>query len=215
MKNKIERPLAVYLRVSTEKQELETQRLAIEKWLKAKGLSWSDVDYLFEEIESGKEDQRPQFKKLHMMVKEGKIKAIIVFELSRLSRRMRTLVDFLYDCVDNNVSVYSIRESFFSEWMKDPKARAIIVGLLGILYELERQFISERTKAGLERAKRMGKKIGGQFKLSEKEQKELVRMYREGVPIARIARRFGVGRTTVYRYLRRAGVLVKKSAKGT
>ena len=94
-----------------------------------------------------------------------------------------------------------------SDWLRDPKGRTIIVGLLSILYDLERQLISERTKAGLERARREGKKIGRKFKLSERDVRELVRMYREGVPIARIARRLGVSRQTVYNYLKRKNVL--------
>jgi len=213
-RRKIQGPVAVYLRVSTEKQDLETQKLAIEKWLKSRGLKWRDLDYVFEEIETGKEDARPQFRRLWSLVKEGKIGTVIVFELSRLSRRMRTLVDFLYDCAEGNVQVVSVRESFFNEWMRDPKARTIIVGLLGILYELEQQFISERIKVGLERARREGKKIGGQFKLSKKEQQELVKMYKEGMPIARIARRFGVSRMMVYRYLQRAGIKPKGEESG-
>ena len=66
--------------------------------------------------------------------------------------------------------------------------------------------ISERTKAGLARAKAQGKHIGRRPKLSKMEIKELVRMYREGVPIKRIAEKFGVSRQTVYNYLRREGI---------
>ncbi|RLE79283.1 MAG: hypothetical protein DRJ52_08745 [Thermoprotei archaeon] len=213
MKNKIERPLAVYIRVSTKKQELENQLIAIEEWLKVRGLSWEDIDYKFEDVESGAEDRRPGFQELWRLVREGRVKSIIVFEISRLSRRQRTLIDFLYDCVEKGTMIYSVKESYLSEWLKDPKGRTIIVGLLSILYDLERQLISERTKAGLARARAQGKKIGGQFKLSEKEVKELIRLYKEGVPIRRIARRFGISRATVYRYLRRAGIQL--GSKGT
>ena len=71
--------------------------------------------------------------------------------------------------------------------------------------------ISERTKAGLARAKIQGKKVGGQFKLSNREVKELIKLYKEGVPIKRIAERLGVNRVTIYRYLKRADVLKKNS----
>ncbi|RLE85041.1 MAG: hypothetical protein DRJ67_09545 [Thermoprotei archaeon] len=202
----IEKPLAVYLRVSTEKQDLETQKLAIENWLRSRGLSWLDVDYYLEEVESGREDMRPNFRQLWDLVKEGKVRSIVVYELSRLSRRMRTLVDFLYDCSERGIAVYSVRESYFNEWMRDPRARAIIVGLLGILYELERQFISERTKAGLARARAQGKHIGKKPKLSERDILLMRRMLEEGVPIARIARRLGVARSTIYRYMARLGL---------
>ena len=201
----VERPIAVYVRVSTRKQEAENQLIAIGEWLKARGLSWGDVDYRFEDVETGKEDRRPGFQELWRLVRGDRIKSIVVFEVSRLSRRQRTLIDFLYDCVEKGVMIYSVKESYLTDWLRDPKGRTIIVGLLSILYDLERQLISERTKAGLERARREGKKIGGQYKLSGREQKELLRLRREGVPVARIARRLGVSRATVYRYLKRLG----------
>jgi len=203
----IERPLAVYVRISTQKQDLETQRLAIENWLKARGLSWLDVDHYFEEVESGREDLRPQFQELWRLVREGKVRSVVIYELSRLSRRMRTLVNFLYDCAERGVAVYSVREAFLSEWMRDPRARTIIVGLLGILYELERQFISERTRAGLAKARAQGKHIGRRPKLSERDILLLKRMVEEGVPVARMARRLGVSRQTVYRYLHKLNLM--------
>ena len=139
-------------------------------------------------------------------MKEGKVGTIVVAELSRLSRRMRTLVNFLYDAFDNNVMVVSVREGWLEEAMRNEIVRPIIISVFGTLYELERKMISERTKAGLARAKREGKHIGHPFKLGKKEVDIMVRLYKEGVPITRIAQRLGVSRVTVYRYLRRHGV---------
>jgi len=202
---KLERPIAVYIRVSTRKQETENQIISIREWLKVRGLNWDEIDYKFEDVETGKEDRRPGFQELWKLVKEERVKSIVVFEVSRLSRRQRTLINFLYDSIDRGVTIYSVKESYLSDWLRDPKGRTIIVGLLSILYDLERQLISERTKAGLERARKEGKKLGRRFKLSKSEEKELVRLYKEGVPIRRIARRFGVSRQTVYNYLKRMG----------
>ncbi|MGC8970032.1 MAG: recombinase family protein, partial [Conexivisphaera sp.] len=134
----LERPLAVYLRVSTRKQETENQSIAIEGWLSSRGLSWGDVDYRLEDVESGTEDQRSGFQELWRLVKEGRVHGVLVFEISRLSRRQRTLIDFLYDCVERGITVYSVKESYLAEWLREPRARAIVVGLLSILYDLER-----------------------------------------------------------------------------
>ena len=150
------------------------------------------------------------FQELWQRVREKKVGTIVVAELSRLSRRMRTLVNFLYDCFDNNVMIISIREGWLEEALRNKVVRPIIIAMFSTLYELERKLISERTKAGLARAKSQGKKIGGQFKLSDKEVKELIRLYKEGVPVKRLAERFGVSRATVYRYLIRGGVFKNK-----
>ena len=74
---------------------------------------------------------------------------------------MRTLVNFLYGCFDNNVMVVSIREGWLEEALRNEIVRPIIIAMFSTLYELERKLISERTKAGLARAKAQGKKIGG------------------------------------------------------
>lgn len=195
----VERPLAIYLRVSTRKQETENQSLAIEQWLASRGLSWADVDYRLEDVESGTEDQRAGFQELWRLVKEGKVHAMVVFEISRLSRRQRTLIDFLYDCVEGGVTVYSVKESYLAEWLREPRARAIVVGLLSILYDLERQMISDRTKAGLERARMQGKTVGRPRKQIDR--REVDKLVRLGVPRSKIARMFGVSPRTLKRRL--------------
>ena len=200
----VERPIAAYMRVSTAKQDLENQRVAIENWLKAHGLTWNDVDYKFEDVESGAEDARPGFQELWRLVKNRQVRSIIVFEVSRLSRRQRTLIDFLYDAIENNVAIYSVRESYLADWLKDPRGRAIVVGLLSILYDLERQIISERTKAGLEKARLAGKRIGRPRK--DVPRKRVEEMLGKGYPIAWIAKELGVSASTLKRRLREWGL---------
>mgnify|MGYP000129568088 CR=1 FL=1 len=123
---------------------------------------------------------------------------------------MRTLVNFLYDCFENNVMVVSIREGWLEEALRNEVVRPIIIAMFSTLYELERKLISERTKAGLARARAEGKRVGGKPKLSERQVRELVKLYQEGVPVAELARRFGVSRVTIYRYLERVGIFRKK-----
>lgn len=203
------RPVVAYLRVSTEKQDLESQWMTIEAWAKSKSIS-IDERIIEEEPVSGAEDNRPKFQELWQRVREGKVGTIVVAELSRLSRKMRTLVNFLYDCFENNVMVVSIREGWLEEALRNEVVRPIIIAMFSTLYELERKLISERTKAGLARARAEGKRVGGKPKLSERQVRELVKLYQEGVPIAELARRFGVSRVTIYRYLERVGVFRKK-----
>jgi DNA invertase Pin-like site-specific DNA recombinase len=193
----LERPLAVYLRVSTRKQETENQSIAIEGWLSSRGLSWGDVDYRLEDVESGTEDQRSGFQELWRLVKEGRVHGVLVFEISRLSRRQRTLIDFLYDCVERGITVYSVKESYLAEWLREPRARAIVVGLLSILYDLERQMISDRTKAGLERARMQGKVVGRPRK--QVDRREVDKLLKLGVPRTKIARMLGVSPRTLKR----------------
>jgi len=204
VQNLIEKPIAVYLRVSTKKQETENQIIAIDRWLRAHGLTWDDVDYKLEETETGSEDQRPSFQELWRLVKNKQVKSIVVFEVSRLSRKQRTLINFLYDTIESGIMIYSVKESYLSNWLKDPKSRTIIIGILSILYDLERQLISERTKAGIERARLEGKQIGRPRK--EVPKKKVKEMLAKGYPLKWIARELGISVSTLKRRLKEWGI---------
>jgi len=209
--NHYPKPIVAYLRVSTGKQDLESQWMTIEAWARSRGIV-IDERIVEEEPVSGAEDRRPKFQELWQRVRDRKVGTIVVAELSRLSRRMRTLVNFLYDCFDNNVMVVSIREGWLEEALRNEITRPIIIAMFSTLYELERKLISERTKAGLAKARAKGKKVGGQFKLNESQVKELIELYKMGVPITQLSKRFGVSRITIYRYLERAGIKVLKKS---
>ena len=198
------RPVVAYLRVSTGRQDLESQWMTIEAWSKSSGVP-IDERIVEEEPISGAEDRRPRFLELWGRVRRGMVGTVVVAELSRLSRRMRTLVNFLYDCFERGVVVVSVREGWLEEAMRSEIVRPIIVAVFATLYELERKMISERTKAGLARARARGKHIGRKPKLGDRDVKELLRLYEEGVPIKRIADRLGVSRATIYRYLKKLG----------
>jgi len=193
-------PVVAYLRVSTEKQDLESQWMAIAEWAKSRGVAISER---VEETESGAEDARPKFRELWERVRERRVGTIVVAELSRLSRRMRTLVDFLYDCVENDIIVVSVREGWLEESLQNKLMRPIVVGMLSTLYELERTIISERTKSGLQRAKAQGKKVGRPRKIDEKALQQIIKMRNAGLSVTEIARRLGVHRDTIYKNLKR------------
>ncbi|MGC8970031.1 MAG: helix-turn-helix domain-containing protein, partial [Conexivisphaera sp.] len=84
-----------------------------------------------------------------------------------------------------------------AEWLREPRARAIVVGLLSILYDLERQMISDRTKAGLERARMQGKVVGRPRK--QVDRREVDKLLKLGVPRTKIAKMLGVSPRTLKR----------------
>jgi len=198
------KPVVAYLRVSTEMQDLDSQKVVINDWAVKNGVV---VDEWFTEVASGSEDERPVFRDLWRRVQEKRVGTIVVAELSRLSRRMRTLINFLYDCVDNDVYVVSIREGWLSDAMRNPVTRPVVVSMISTLYELERVMISERTKAGLQKAKLSGKRLGRPPKLKPEHLLEAIKMYRQGVPMSEIARRLNVDRSTLYRSLKKLELL--------
>jgi len=195
------RPVVAYIRVSTEKQDLESQWMTLEAWSKSRGVVIDER--LIEEPASGAEDDRPKFQELWQRVRERKVGTVVVAELSRLSRRMRTLVNFLYDCFENNIVVVSVREGWLEEALQNEIVRPVFIAMFATLYELERKMISERTRAGIARAKAMGKRVGRKPKLTDEELRRVEEMIKLGVPKKRIAERLGISRATLYRHLKK------------
>lgn len=175
-----------YLRVCTGKQDLESQWMTIETWAKSRGIT-IDERVVEEEPVSGAEDERPRFQELWERVQAKRVGTVVVAELSRLSRRMRTLVNFLYDRFGNNVVVVSIREGWLEEAMKNEIIRPIVAVMFATLYELKRKMISERTRAGMQRTKSMGKHVSRKPRLIEEDLKRIKELLSLGVPKKRIA----------------------------
>lgn len=124
----------------------------------------------------------------------------IVTEVSRLGRSMMMIMNVLDECLKNNVKVVAIKENFV---LDNSIACKALMFAFGLSAEIERTLISERTKAGLERARKRGKKIGralGEkphgFKLTP--YKARIRRYmKEGRSLNSMAKEFGVRWTTM------------------
>ncbi len=199
----LRKPVVAYIRVSTEKQDVEVQRMLIETWARSNNVT---IDEWFSDVASGAEVDRADFQRLWIRVRENTVGTIVVAELSRLSRSLKTLIAFVYDCIERNVTIVSLREAWLHTALQNELLRPLLISVFAALYEIERQLVSERTKAGLAKARASGKHIGHPRALNEKEVKLLIAMYKQRAPVSRIALRLGVSRATVYRYLREAGL---------
>jgi len=170
----IMRLAVAYLRVSTEKQEVEAQRKAIEEFAKK-----HEFEVLwFEEPEgiSGAVSalERPVFRQLWQFLEVNThVRDLIVFELTRLGRDYDDLKVLLMKLAERGIRLWIVTLPTWNELME--LARKSDNPMLQLLYKLigdivvsvmsfaaaqERIMISLRTKAGLQKAKAMGKKLG-------------------------------------------------------
>lgn len=144
-----------YIRVSTDTQTVENQRIQIKKYCKIKKLR--KIVWYAETISGTKNVEK---RKLGELIKvASKDDVIIVTEISRLGRSMLMIMNVLDTCLKKGVKVIAIKENFILENSISCKALMFAFGLSA---EIERTLISERTKAGLERARMKGKRIGRQ-----------------------------------------------------
>ena len=194
------KPVIAYLRTIpiVDKVSIEKQLQCIEEWAKEHGVG---IDRKIVEAKEYKaEGKRPLFKNLWNNVKEKQVGTIVVFDLSRLSRKPTMLIEFLYDCLRNNILVISISEKWFEEIQKDTRRRNTLLLFIEKLSELRLKYISEQTKIGMAAARAKGKPIGRpRKKITPKETYELVK---KGYSMGWIARKYNVSVSTVKRRLK-------------
>ncbi len=182
---------ALYLRVSTDKQTLENQRADLMRLAEARG--WSAVVY--EEVESATK-KRPVLEKVMEDARRGQVNVVACVALDRLDRNMGACVSRVLELDALNVPVVTIREP----WLSDSgPVRALLVSIFSWISQQERETLVARTKAGLERARRQGKKLG---RPTARVPVDLLKKKRAaGVTWAALSKEFGVSEMTLRRKL--------------
>lgn len=145
----------VYVRVSTNKQESENQLIALREYCNKTGYH---IIKEYVDIISGKEDKRPNWDKLFLDAHQRKFDIVLFWDLSRFSRSGTLFtLQKLQELQNLGINYISFREPFLNTvgQFKD-----IVISIFSTMAKIEREQISERTKAGLRRAKINGVVLG-------------------------------------------------------
>ncbi|MEY4504864.1 MAG: hypothetical protein RL154_1161 [Pseudomonadota bacterium] len=145
-----------YARVSTQEQNLDMQTSELEKYGCTK---------IFEEKVSAIK-QRPQLEKLINMLREGD--KVVVWKLDRLGRSLSDLIKIVAGFKEKGVEFVSLQDNINTD---TPQGR-MMFNLFATFAEYEREIISERTKAGLARARALGRMPGRKAGLSKESKKK-------------------------------------------
>lgn len=122
---------------------------------------------------------------------------LTVWRLDRLGRSLRDLIDQVDALATRSVGFRSLTESIDTT----TAGGKMVFHIFGALAEFERDLIRDRTRAGLDAARARGR-IGGRPTVMTPERLDAARkMVDEGIPLTRIARTLGVGRSTIHRAL--------------
>ena len=187
----------LYARVSThDQQSLGLQSEAISAYIKNRGWIVAKSD---EDVGSGSKE-RPARDSLLMAARRREIDAIVVWRLDRWGRSVADLMASLRELLDLGVGFVSPTEALD---LTTPSGRAM-AGMLAIFAEFEREILRERVKAGIVHARKEGR-AHGRPKTASLQSDEVLRLKAERVSHSEIARRLGIGRTSVRRILERAG----------
>ncbi|MFZ4764937.1 MAG: recombinase family protein [Roseimicrobium sp.] len=200
-------PVAILVRVSTLKQETARQVSELRAVAKAKG--WDVVEVCEELGVSGRADEseRHGLQRVEALATEGKIKKVLVHEVSRVARRNSLVHQFVETLEEHGVSLYwhaqSI-ETLMQNGKRNPAA-GVMLALLAEMARNETETLRERIKSGLAEAKRKGVKLGrpegsgyDKARLLD-EHKDIVRALKAGHSIRNTAKITGKGGSTVQR----------------
>src|SRR5216683_1470811 len=177
-----------YARVSTDDQTPALQLAALKK---------AGCKTVFKDDGlSGATTKRPAL--LRCLKKLESVDTLIVWKMDRLGRSLRDLITMLEDLKQRGVKFRSLTEAIDTD---TPTGRAMWQ-MIGVLAELERSLISERTRAGVKAAKARGVKFGRKRKLTPQQIEHARELVDDGEHDRQgIADLFKVSRTTHYRAL--------------
>ncbi len=191
-----------YIRVSSNKQTVAHQHFEIQKFA---NLNHLNVDKWIEEtISSRKALNKRKLGHLLKNLHSGDI--LITTEISRLGRSLLEVMHILETCLNKNCQVWTIKENY--RLGNDIQSK-VMAFAFGISAEIERQLISQRTKAALENVKASGKKLGRPFSAQSKKLKltkntrKIQKLLNAGVSKNKISQIMGVQNATLRRFLNR------------
>lgn len=191
-----------YLRVSTDQQDTENQKLGILEYANNRNIS---IDTFIEDIVSGTKDW--QKRALGDIIQSTNAGDVLIFaEVSRIARSTLQCLQVLQVAADKKLIVHVAKQQMIFDNSLNSK---IIATTLALASEIERTFISMRTKEALKKAKENGKILGRpKGKLSTNatlaaNHKQIESLLKDKVSMAAIGRMMKVDRKTVSRYISR------------
>ena len=179
-----------YCRVSTEEQNLDMQEQAIQKFAVDKKIEL----VLYIEKVSSRKNGRTELANAIKAVAPGDL--FVVYKLDRLARSTKELYELTEQLKEKQVDFVSINDAFDTS---TPTGKAMF-GMLAVFAEFERDIIQQRTKAGLDAARKRGR-VGGRPAINEKVKKRVRTLFDSGERADDIAKEYGIGRATVYKII--------------
>lgn len=179
--------LVGYARVSTQDQDLSLQLDALQA---------AGCDKVYTEKASGAQRDRPQWQAAldYMRGKD----TLVVWQLDRLARSLKQLIETVEHLGGRGIGLRSLTESLDTT----TSGGTLVFHLFAALAEFERSIIRERTRSGLQAARRRGRIGGRPPALKSQDLAEARALLRDpDITVEQVAKRLGVTPSTLYRHL--------------
>ena len=180
-----------YVRVSSLDQNPDRQ---------IEDLKAQQAEKIFMDKVSGKNTDRPELQRMLSLIREGD--TLIVHSLDRLARNLADLLTMVQDLTCRGVSVIFLNERLSFEAGADASPTSkLMLSMIGAFAEFERSMIRRRQAEGIALAKERGVYKGRPRSISDETLETVNALVEQGVPLATAAKKVGISRSTVYRYL--------------
>lgn len=189
--------IALYARVSTKDrgQNPDTQLIPLREFASAK--QWTVIQTFVDVGWSGAKEKRPALDQLMRAARARQFDGVLVWRFDRFARSTTHLLTALADFQKHKVDFISLSESIDTS----SAIGKLVFTVLAAVAEMERELIRERSRAGVDRARRQGKRIGRpRTGLSFADVATLIK---DGLSIRAIAKQHGCARSTVREVLKR------------
>lgn len=183
--------IAIYVRLSTvgKGQDPETQLMPLREWVASRGhgvyREYVDLGW------SGAKERRPMLDMLMADARKKHFDVVLVARFDRFARSTKHLLTALSEFESLKIDFISLNESIDTTTAMG----RMVFTIFGAIAEFERNLIRERVLAGVDRARKQGKKLGRPTVLVDRIR--VAEQVAAGVPIAKIARDHGIARSTV------------------
>jgi DNA invertase Pin-like site-specific DNA recombinase len=190
---------ALYLRVSTDGQTVDNQRLELEQAAQMAG--WQVAGIYMDEGVSGAKSRKDRdgFDRLCKDATRRQFDVVMAWSVDRLGRSLQDLIGFLSELHAVGVDLYLHQQGIDTT---TPAGKAMFQ-MMGVFAEFERSMIQERVRAGLNRARAQGKTLG-RPKVAGKVEQAVLAARSDGTGKRKIAKQLGIGVSTVTRIIAEA-----------
>ena len=190
--------VAIYVRVSSKRQDLASQMPDLERWAAAQ----TEELKFYRDKFTGKSMDRPGWQKLQTAIERGEVSKVVCWRLDRLGRTAAGLTRLFADLQERRIGLVSLKDGID---LSTPAGR-MLANVLASIAQFETEMRAERVLAGQAAAKAAGRSIGGRkagtrVRLTEEKERAVKRLHRTGTSVSEIARTLQLSRPTIYKAL--------------
>ena len=190
--------VALYCRVSTSTKDQTTENQLRELKSYCDRMGYEVVKIYEDEVSGAKSrEKRPAYSELCKDAFLKKFDVIIGWDVSRFSRSLKEFVHFLSDMDEKGIGVIAVKNGLDTS----SSSGRMMMKLIGVLEEWNREMLIERTNAGLARTVANGTKLGRKSVLTPSIRRKILDLKENGSSIRTIANEIGINRGAVQRFL--------------